>query len=79
MPSENAFFTVQRVDGIYGLGELQSALYGMHGISSVNVNSQTNEVAVNYNSSGSSYDLIENRLNKMGYQIIDDQSEINTR
>ena len=51
----------------------------MHGVHSVSVSLDSHLVAIDYDSSGVSYDLIENRLNKMGYQIAADASDIHTR
>ncbi|RGB67949.1 MULTISPECIES: heavy-metal-associated domain-containing protein [Oscillospiraceae] len=79
MANETAWIMVENVDGKRDLGQIKRQLDTLHGVSSVSVNEQTNRIAVDYDSSGASYDKIENCLNKMGYQIIADASDISTR
>ena len=50
----------------------------MHGVHSVSVSLDSHLAAIDYDSSGVSYDLIENRLNKMGYQIASVTSDIHS-
>lgn len=51
----------------------------LHGVTSVSVNPSHNLVAVDYDSSGTSYDAIEHQLNTLGYEVAADASNINTR
>ena len=79
MTNEGACFMV---GGIYGKGDIKAVekkLDALHGVSSVGVRAEKNLVAVDYDSSGASYDEIEHCLNQMGYQIIADESDISTR
>lgn len=79
MPFESAYFTIERLGGRHDLKEIKRELGTLHGVNSVSVNTQNGAVAVDYDSSGTSYDTIENRLNKMGYEIVADDSEIQFR
>lgn len=79
MSQESANFIVEKVHGKHDFQEIKKQLDQIHGVSCVNVISQHNLVSVDYDSSGTSYDEIENRLNKMGYEIAADASCIQTR
>ncbi|WP_050698160.1 heavy-metal-associated domain-containing protein [Anaeromassilibacillus senegalensis] len=79
MPQESANFIVENIHGKHDLKEVKRELDQLHGVHSVSVNTQHNLVCVDYDSSGTSYDEIENRLNKAGYEIAADASQINTR
>ena len=79
MSQESAYFKVENIVGKHDVKDIKRRLDTIHGVQSVAVNAQTSLVSVDYDSSGTSYDQIENTLNKMGYQIIDDHSRINTR
>ncbi|RPF43341.1 heavy-metal-associated domain-containing protein [Hydrogenoanaerobacterium saccharovorans] len=76
---ENAYFIVEDTRGNHNMQDIKTKLDNLHGISSVYVDNNTHLVAVDYNSSGVSYDNIEYCLNKMGYQIAADASYIHTR
>ena len=76
---ENAYFIVKGIYGNLSINDVKNELNSIHGIESVSVDSATNLMAVDYNSSGTSYDRIENCVNKMGYQIAADASVIHTR
>ena len=60
--------------GKHDVKDIKRRLTRFTALESVAVNAQTSQVSVDYDSSGTSYDQIENTLNKMGYQIIDDHS-----
>ena len=79
MPSESAYMIVERVSGKHDLMEIKRGLDQLHGVTSVSVNPSHNLVAVDYDSSGTSYDAIEHQLNKLGYEVAADASNINTR
>ncbi|RGX54210.1 MULTISPECIES: heavy-metal-associated domain-containing protein [Anaerotruncus] len=79
MPNESAYFIIENLNGKHDLKDVKSELDQLHGVSSVSVNTEHHLVAVDYDSSGTSYDKIENRLNKLGYQIAADASDIHTR
>lgn len=79
MPQESAYFIIENVDDKNDLKDVKRGLDQMHGVHSVSVSLDSHLVAIDYDSSGVSYDLIENRLNKMGYQIAADASDIHTR
>ena len=79
MAKESARFIAKDVHGSHDIAEIKQELDTLHGVSSVSVNREHDLVCVDYDSSGVSYDKIENRLNKLGYQIAADASEIATR
>lgn len=79
MSRESAYFIATSVNSKHDVKAVKKELDALHGVSSVSVNAQNHLVCVDYDSSGTSYDQIESRLNKMGYQIAADASNIHTR
>lgn len=79
MPQESAYFIVERTAGGRKLREVKAQLDTIHGVTSVAVNPDRRLIAVDYDSSGTSYDEIEHRLNDLGYQIAADASVIQSR
>lgn len=79
MPAEHATFVVEQISKTHDLKEIKRELDAIHGVTSVSVNPYTNRITVDYNSAGTSYDRIENRLNRLGYQITADSSVIHTQ
>lgn len=79
MPYESADFIVESIHGKKDIKEIKQKLDSLHGVSSVSVSPEHNLVSVDYDSSGVSYDKIENFLNRMGYEIAADASQITTR
>ncbi|WP_312641468.1 cation transporter [Hydrogenoanaerobacterium sp.] len=76
---ENAYFIVKGTKSNQSVTDIKAKLDTLHGVTSAAVDAKTNLVSVRYNSAGTSYDKIENYLNKMGYQIAADASDIHTR
>lgn len=70
---------VEPVGGKHDLKEIKRGLDQLHGVTSVSVNPAHNLVAVDYDSSSTSYDAIEHQLNRLGFEIAADASNINTR
>ena len=79
MSNESAYFSVENLGGKHALKDIKRELDALHGVTSVSVNPEHRLVAVDYDSSGTSYDRIEHRLNRLGFQIAADASEIQTR
>lgn len=79
MDNEHAFFIVEQIKGEQEMSAVEGYLRRLHGVESVRVDSAHNLVGVAYNSARTSYDTIENCLNRHGYQIVADASEIHTR
>ena len=79
MSKESAYFIVEGINGKHDLKKVKNTLDQLHGVSSVSVNPQHHLVAVDYDSSGTSYDQIEHSLNKIGHQVAADASNIMTR
>ena len=67
------------VDGKHDVKEIKRELDTLHGVTSVSVNADTDLVCVDYDSSGASYDMIEHKLNQLGFEISADASHIRTR
>lgn len=79
MPREKADFIIENVYDSHKVEEVKQVINALHGVSSVVVDQTHNLVSIEYDSSGTSYDQIENQINKMGFEIAADASIINTR
>ncbi len=79
MPQESAYFIVERTAGKRNLQEVKAKLDTIHGVTSAAVNPDRRLIAVDYDSSGTSYDEIEHCLNNLGYQSAADASVIQSR
>lgn len=79
MSNESAYILVNSIHGMHDVGNIKRELDTLHGVSSVTVCEKEGLVAVDYDSSGTSYDQIEHKLNEIGYEIAADASEIKTR
>ena len=58
MPQESAYFIIENVDDKHDLKDVKRGLDQMHGVHSVSVSLDSHLVAIDYDSSGVSYDLI---------------------
>lgn len=79
MSKESAYFIVSSVNSKHDVTEIKKTLDVLNGVDTVRVNCQNNLVSVDYDSAGISYDKIENIINKIGYEIAADASNIQSR
>ena len=75
MSKQSAYFRVPDLSGDHGSKDIKKTVDGIHGVISVSVNASTNKVAVDYDSTGTSCDLIKSTIEEAGYtaQLIANQ------
>lgn len=78
MARESAYFIINNVDGKHDVGQIKQQLDTLHGVTSVSFSPKRQIVAVDYDSSGTSYDKIEHCINRLGFEIAADASDIRT-
>lgn len=69
MSKNSVYFSLSDVDGKRGAKELKKSIGSMRGVLSVSVNSQKNNIAVDYDSSGVNPEQIEEKINELGWKI----------
>lgn len=78
MPEEKANIQIAYTNGRHSIQDVQDTLSAVAGVSHVKIG-RDHHAVIRYNSACTSYDQIENYLNKLGYQIVADHSRILTR
>lgn len=79
MSQESAYFIVENISENHDVKEVKKILDQFHGIRSVSINPKNHLVAVDYDSSGISYEKIERSLSKIGHPVVADASNMNAR
>lgn len=79
MSNESAYLIIESPTGKHDIKAIKKELDTLHGVTSVSISPENHLVAIDYDSSGTSYDKIENCINKMGYEIAADASNIQSR
>ncbi|HOV41724.1 MAG TPA: heavy-metal-associated domain-containing protein [Oscillospiraceae bacterium] len=69
MSKNSVYFSLSDVDGKREAKELKKGIGSMRGVLSVSVNSQKNNIAVDYDSSGVNPEQIEEKINELGWKI----------
>lgn len=76
MSKESVYFIAKPVTGNHDMKKIKKGLDLLPGVKNVIVNTKNGLVGVDYDSSGVSYDKIENQLTKLGYEISADAGNI---
>lgn len=71
MSKASVYFTLGGVDGKHSVKEIKQGLDALPGVSSVSVSDSSNQVAVDFDTTGVQSDRIKKQLEKMGYEILD--------
>lgn len=74
----SAYFTLSNMKGTHDVKEIKRGLDTLPGVSSVSVSHHSNQVAVDFDTTGIQSDHIQNQLTKMGYEILDFKVETHT-
>lgn len=77
MANASVYFTLSSVDGKRDVKEIKKTLDALPGVSSVSVNSESNCVAVDYDTSGVKSDRIQKQLEKAGYEVLESDLDPN--
>ena len=76
MANESAYFNLDNIDGKHDVKEIKRVLDALPGVASVSVNAETNQVAVDFDSTGVQSDRIQSKLEKAGYTIVESKSDL---
>lgn len=75
MSKENAYFTLSNIDGKHDVKELKHEIDMLPGVSSVSVNTRSDFVAVDFDTTGVQRDQIKKQMEKLGYAVVDAKSD----
>lgn len=75
MSKASAYFTLGGINGKHDKNKLKRELDTLPGVSSVSVSDDPFRVAVDFDTTGIQSDRIQQRLEKMGYEILDSRSD----
>lgn len=75
MAKKSAYFTLSRVDGTHDVEALKHEIDMLPGVSSVSVNSRSDFVAVDFDTTGVRRDQIKKQIEKLGYTVADETSD----
>lgn len=79
MAKNSAYFTLSRVDGTHDVEALKHEIDMLPGVSSVSVNSRSDFVAVDFDSTGVRRDQIKKQIEKLGYEVTDGNQDGNVK
>lgn len=74
MSKESAYFTLSNMDGKHDVKELKHEIDMLPGVSSVSVNTRSDFVAVDYDTTGVRRTQIKKQIEKLGYTVEDETS-----
>jgi len=77
MAKASAYFSLKNVDDNHDVKELKRELDTLHGVISVSVNKISDTVAVDFDTTGVDTHKIKNRIERIGYNIVDIHTENN--
>ena len=69
MASASIYFTLDQIDGKHDVKRIKKTLDELPGVTSVSVNTETDSVAVDYDTTGVLSDRIQKQLEKAGYTV----------
>lgn len=69
MASASIYFTLEQIDGKHDVKRIKKTLDELPGVASVSVNTETDSVAVDYDTTGVLSDRIQKQLEKAGYTV----------
>lgn len=75
MSKASIYFTVSQVNGKHDSKEIKRELDTLPGVISVSVNDSTEQIAVDFDTTGVQDDRIQRYLEKLGYQVVSSKLE----
>lgn len=69
MASASIYFTLDQIDGKHDVKRIKKTLDELSGVTSVSVNTETDSVAVDYDTTGVLSDRIQKQLERAGYTV----------
>lgn len=78
MSKQSAYFKVPGLNGAHQIKEIKRSLDQIPGVISVSANDREDQIAVDYDSTGTDHSAIEQHLRKIGFnaELIDNQNHI---
>lgn len=73
MSKESVYFNLGSVDGKHDVKKLRRELDALPGVCSVSVNASSGRVAVDFDTTGVQSGHIKQRLEELGYEILESQ------
>ena len=70
MPKKSAYFTLSHIDGKHDIEEIKHEIDMLPGVSSVSVNTRSDFVAVDFDTTGVGQEQIKKQIEKLGYEVI---------
>ena len=71
----SAYFSLNNIDGKHDVKEIKKEIGTIHGVLSVSVNDNSDRVAVDYDTTGVDAGRLVNKIQKLGYSIVDIKTE----
>lgn len=75
MSKASVYFTLGRAEGKHNMKALKQELAALPGVFSVSISDSSDRVAVDYDTTGVQSDRIKRQLERMGYEILDSESD----
>jgi len=75
MSKASVYFYVKDIKGAHGVKELKRELDTLRGVISVSVNDNTDNIAVDFDTTGVNKEQLKTEIEKMGYNITQMQFE----
>lgn len=75
MANASAYYVLDKVDGKHDVKEIKQALSTLPGVTSVSVNASTNQIAVDFDTTGVQSARIQKQLEKAGYKICETEMD----
>jgi len=69
MSKTSVYFTVGNLHGKHQISQLKRELDAFHGVISVSVNDQSEEIAVDFDTTGVKQEQIRKKIEELGYNI----------
>ena len=69
MSKASVYFKVRGIKGTHGVKELKRELNSFHGVISVSVNDNADNIAVDFDTTGLNQEQLKTKIEKMGYDI----------
>lgn len=79
MANESVYYVLDKVDGKHDVKELKQILGTLKGVTSVSVNASTNQIAVDFDTTGVQSAQIQKQLKKAGYIVSETKTDNQTK
>lgn len=70
MSKKSAYFTLNRIDGKHDVKEIKHEIDMLPGVSSVSINTRSDFLAVDFDTTGVGQEQIKKQIEKLGYEVI---------